>query len=198
MFNVGGGEMVMLGILALLVFGPEGLPGVIKSVMRTVRALRSAASDFQHEVKTALDDENVRQDQAKRRRAPMEPETPEPVPEPEMTPQLDVPDPAQPEEESEDEGLTLPSTEPVSENLDRENPAEDELGETTADAAEATVGPASELHPETKEFLYGDDEAVSKSLEQESPSESAPVEEEDDDDDGPGLPMRTAKERAKD
>ena len=38
--------------------------------MRTVHAFRQAAADFQHEVKTALDDENIRRDQLQRQRKP--------------------------------------------------------------------------------------------------------------------------------
>lgn len=60
--------MVVLAILALLIFGPEGLPGIIKNVMRTVKAVRAAASDFQSEVSTALEIENERIDKSKRRR----------------------------------------------------------------------------------------------------------------------------------
>ena len=72
MFNIGGSEMIVLAVLALLVFGPEGLPGIIKNVMRTVSAVKIAARDFQTEVKTALEVENERQDLAKRQRTPLE------------------------------------------------------------------------------------------------------------------------------
>jgi sec-independent protein translocase protein TatB len=75
MFNVGGGEMVLLAVLALLVFGPEGLPEIMKTVARTVRAFKAAANDFQTEVKTALEVENQKQQVAQRRRkraVPME------------------------------------------------------------------------------------------------------------------------------
>ena len=68
MFNIGGSEMIVLGILALLVFGPEGLPGIIKNVMRTVNAVKAAARDFQTEVSTVLNEEHERQDLAKRQR----------------------------------------------------------------------------------------------------------------------------------
>lgn len=64
--------MIVLAVLALLVFGPEGLPGIIKTVMRTVNAVKIAARDFQTEVKTALDAENERQDLAKRQRTPIQ------------------------------------------------------------------------------------------------------------------------------
>ena len=72
MFNIGGSEMIVLAVLALLVFGPEGLPGIIKNVMRTVNAVKIAARDFQTEVKTALDVENERQDLARRQRTPLQ------------------------------------------------------------------------------------------------------------------------------
>lgn len=68
MFNVGGGEMVLLAVLALLVFGPEGLPGIIKTVARTVKAFRQAANDFQAEVNTALALETQKQQTEQRRR----------------------------------------------------------------------------------------------------------------------------------
>lgn len=68
MFNVGGGEMVLLAVLALLVFGPEGLPEIMKTVARTVKAFRQAANDFQSEVNTALIQENQKHQTEQRRR----------------------------------------------------------------------------------------------------------------------------------
>jgi Tat protein translocase TatB subunit len=68
MFNVGGGEMVFLAILALLVFGPEGLPDIVKTVTRTVRAFRQAANDFQSEVNSALTLESEKRAVKERRR----------------------------------------------------------------------------------------------------------------------------------
>ena len=71
-FNIGGSEMVFLAILALLVFGPQGLPDVAKTVARTIKAFRAAANDLQSEVKTALDLENTgvekKDDRGQRRR----------------------------------------------------------------------------------------------------------------------------------
>lgn len=59
MFNIGGGEMIMLAILALLVFGPESLPDIAKTVVRTMRAFRQASMDLQNEVREALEIENT-------------------------------------------------------------------------------------------------------------------------------------------
>lgn len=55
MFNIGSGEMIMLAVLALLVFGPESLPDIAKTVVRTIRAFRQASMDLQNEVKGALE-----------------------------------------------------------------------------------------------------------------------------------------------
>lgn len=68
MFNIGGGEMVVLAILALLVFGPEGLPDILRTVARTVKAFKTAASDFQSEVNTALTVEQQKREVEQRRR----------------------------------------------------------------------------------------------------------------------------------
>lgn len=72
MFNVGGGEMIVLGVLALLVFGPEGLPGIIKNVMQTVNAVKRAARDLQNEVTSTLEAENRPPDPALGRRTYVE------------------------------------------------------------------------------------------------------------------------------
>lgn len=164
MFNIGGSEMVMLAILALLVFGPEGLPGIIKNVMRTVRAVRAAARDFQSEVSTALEIENERIDKSKRRRrtAPLNSsslsgEVPNSIDE--ALPQLP---------EGEDLAQLFEKGEDVSpeENAETED-ASREVEE--AEALETLEAPEKE-EPET-----------------ESPESSSQLPE--DDDDGPGLPM---------
>ena len=70
MFNIGGGEMIMLAVLALLVFGPESLPDIAKTVSRTLRAFRQASSDLQSEVREALEVES------KARKVPENPPAP--------------------------------------------------------------------------------------------------------------------------
>lgn len=68
MFNIGGSEMILLAVLALLVFGPEGLPDIMKTVARTIKAFKTAANDFQSEVNTALILENQKNQVEQRRR----------------------------------------------------------------------------------------------------------------------------------
>lgn len=55
MFNIGGGEMVVIFLLALLVLGPERLPKAMGQVGRTVAQLRRMSSGFQDEIRRAMD-----------------------------------------------------------------------------------------------------------------------------------------------
>ncbi|GAB2687044.1 Sec-independent protein translocase protein TatB [Aliiglaciecola sp. 3_MG-2023] len=54
MFDIGFLEILVVGILALLVLGPERLPGAMRSVAKTFRSVRSMASGFKQEVEEQL------------------------------------------------------------------------------------------------------------------------------------------------
>jgi sec-independent protein translocase protein TatB len=55
MFNVGGGEMLAILLLALLVLGPERLPKAMGEVGKWVGQLRRMSAGFQDELKKAMD-----------------------------------------------------------------------------------------------------------------------------------------------
>ncbi len=55
MFNLQGSEIIFTLLLALVVLGPEKLPGAIKRVMTTYAELRKLGSGFQDEFKSAID-----------------------------------------------------------------------------------------------------------------------------------------------
>ncbi len=55
MFNVGGGEIVVLLLLALLLLGPEKLPDAARKVGRAVAEIRRVTSGFEEEVRSAMD-----------------------------------------------------------------------------------------------------------------------------------------------
>lgn len=55
MFDIGFLEMMVIGVLALLVLGPERLPGAIKSCMQTVRSIKEMANGFKQEVSAQID-----------------------------------------------------------------------------------------------------------------------------------------------
>ena len=54
MFDIGFFELVLIGVVALVVLGPEKLPGAIRSTMRTVRSVKSMANGFRQEVEQQL------------------------------------------------------------------------------------------------------------------------------------------------
>ncbi len=54
MFGIGFGEMLVIGVFALLAVGPDKLPGMIKTVAKTYRQLRRTADDLRQS--TGIDD----------------------------------------------------------------------------------------------------------------------------------------------
>lgn len=61
MFNVGGPEIIVIGLLALLVLGPDRLPGALRTVGRFVGELRRMSSDVQQDLRETLDAEGMRE-----------------------------------------------------------------------------------------------------------------------------------------
>lgn len=55
MFNLQGSEIIFILLLALVVLGPEKLPGAIKRVTQTYAELRKLGTGFQDEFKAAID-----------------------------------------------------------------------------------------------------------------------------------------------
>jgi sec-independent protein translocase protein TatB len=56
MFNIGGGEFVVIALIALIVLGPQRLPEAARQVGKAMGDLRRLSSGFQHELKGALED----------------------------------------------------------------------------------------------------------------------------------------------
>lgn len=59
MFNIGGMEFVVILLVALLVLGPDKLPGAARQVGQFMGEFRRIAAGFQNELKTALDEEEA-------------------------------------------------------------------------------------------------------------------------------------------
>ncbi|HLL28850.1 MAG TPA: Sec-independent protein translocase protein TatB [Xanthobacteraceae bacterium] len=54
MFDIGWGELLVIGIVALVVIGPKELPGVVRTIGQTVGKLRRMAADFQNQFNEAM------------------------------------------------------------------------------------------------------------------------------------------------
>ena len=55
MFNIGAGELLVILVLALVVLGPNKLPGAARSFGRVIGKLRRLVSSFQQEMQAAAD-----------------------------------------------------------------------------------------------------------------------------------------------
>lgn len=56
MFNVTGGELVIIFLAALVILGPERLPEAARTVGKVMAQLRSVSQGFQKELQSALDE----------------------------------------------------------------------------------------------------------------------------------------------
>lgn len=54
MFNIGGGELIVIMLIALIVLGPQRLPDAARQIGKTMGDLRRLSSGFQNEMKGAL------------------------------------------------------------------------------------------------------------------------------------------------
>lgn len=56
MGNFGPAEMLVIGVFALLVFGPQKLPEMARSFGRAIREFKKATGELTQELKLGLDD----------------------------------------------------------------------------------------------------------------------------------------------
>jgi len=64
MFGVHGQELVIIGLIFLVIFGPGSLPKMARDLGRFVNEARTAIDDFKEELAASDDDED---DDAKKR-----------------------------------------------------------------------------------------------------------------------------------
>ncbi|MGI8860621.1 MAG: Sec-independent protein translocase subunit TatA/TatB [Rubrobacteraceae bacterium] len=58
MFGIGGQEIVIIGLLFLVIFGPSKLPQMARDVGRFVNEARRSIDEFKEEINSAGDDED--------------------------------------------------------------------------------------------------------------------------------------------
>jgi sec-independent protein translocase protein TatB len=62
MFDMGFTELVVIGVVALLVLGPERLPGAVRSSSKKLSQLKSAFNNLKEELAKEVNIEELRQD----------------------------------------------------------------------------------------------------------------------------------------
>jgi sec-independent protein translocase protein TatB len=60
-FNVGGGEILVILVIALLVLGPTRLPGAARQVGKALAEFRRVSGNVQNDLRGALDTEELRE-----------------------------------------------------------------------------------------------------------------------------------------
>ena len=60
MFNLGAGELLIIAVLALIVLGPERIPSAMRQMGRVMGEVRRVSTGFQAELRSALEDEEIR------------------------------------------------------------------------------------------------------------------------------------------
>jgi|SRR3954451_15539084 sec-independent protein translocase protein TatB len=82
MFNVGGPEVLVILLVALIVLGPQQLPKAVRSVGNVMSELRRMSSGFQDEIRNAIDapiEADAREQGARLARTPEEADVTETV-----------------------------------------------------------------------------------------------------------------------
>jgi sec-independent protein translocase protein TatB len=64
MFNIGGGELLVIVLVALIVLGPQRLPDAIRTLGRVLSEVRRLSTGFQQELRDALEEETEPDDAA--------------------------------------------------------------------------------------------------------------------------------------
>lgn len=56
-FGIGAGEIILILVLALIIWGPRKLPELARTLGKTARALKKATADFTSEITKEIDQE---------------------------------------------------------------------------------------------------------------------------------------------
>ena len=127
MLNIGGGELLVIMLVALIVLGPTKLPGAAQQAGKFMSELRKLSTGFQREMRDAMNDMTVETEARERGRAHVAPD-----PAAEITPSDPLPTESSPAE-------APPAEAPPAEAP----PAEPSVSDTSGD-----IGPSAADDPD--------------------------------------------------
>lgn len=74
LFDISGGELIVILLFVLLFFGSKGIPDVARTLGRTMRQVRDASNEVQREIQRGAND--VRRTMEEQRRGVLDEDTP--------------------------------------------------------------------------------------------------------------------------
>jgi sec-independent protein translocase protein TatA len=80
LFDVSGGELIVILLFVLLFFGSKGIPDIARTLGRTMRQVRDASNEVQREIHRGAND--VRRTMEEQRRTMLDQDVTTPVPPP--------------------------------------------------------------------------------------------------------------------
>ena len=72
-FGIGGGEVVLVLVVALIIWGPKRLPEIARTLGKTMNMLKKSTNDLTSQITRELDTDNTK-DKEKEKAAPPPPE----------------------------------------------------------------------------------------------------------------------------
>lgn len=72
-FGIGGGEVILVLVVALIIWGPKRLPEIARTLGKTMNMLKKSTYDLTSQITRELDTENT-QDKEKEKAVPSPPE----------------------------------------------------------------------------------------------------------------------------
>lgn len=124
MFNVGGGELLVIFLVALIVLGPAKLPDVARQIGSVMREVRRISSGFQDEMRAAMDDpvEAAARERGNRVVATSEAPAPAAAPADDPAPDDEAPDDAAPDDGAGSDAGDASDTAPLRSDDDGTDP----------------------------------------------------------------------------
>ncbi len=137
MFNIGGGELLVIVLIALIVLGPQRLPDAMRTFGRVVGEVRRISSGFQQELRDAFEESDIADEASPPRRREAVPLAAAVA---EANPDID-------DDDTEDDAADEDHSAPADVALEQEPDAAPEgtsVAPVIADALDAIVGPGEQ------------------------------------------------------
>ena len=59
MFNISGGEFILVALIFLVLFGPKQIPTMARSVAKVIKQVRNATNDIKREIMDSAEDQKL-------------------------------------------------------------------------------------------------------------------------------------------